>query len=218
MIHFKSDFWGERIFLQLPETKRVKALLEKASQGIKVSGKTKKALNPLIQAIEKDKGFHRLVHLCECLCLLSDKEEYSTLSTQEVKVLNIRDQERIDRVFQYTMDNFKEPIELSVIANIAGMSVPAFCNYFKKRTKKTYVNFVNEVRIGNACKLLEVVNKTIVDICYESGFNSVANFNRQFLRIKGVTPSSYKKLTNRNNQRFEIPDKINLDHSFRDLF
>ena len=159
-----------------------------------------------------------MVHLCECLLLLSDKEEYITLSTQEVKVLNTRDQERIDRVFQYTMDNFKEPIELSVIADIAGMSIPAFCNYFKKRTKKTYVNFVNEVRIGNACKLLEAANKTIVDICYESGFNSVANFNRQFLRIKGVTPSAYKKLAHINNQRFEIPDKINVDHSFRDLF
>jgi AraC-like DNA-binding protein len=98
------------------------------------------------------------------------------------------------------------------------MSIPAFCNYFKKRTKKTYVNFVNEVRIGNACKLLEAANKTIIDVCYESGFNSVANFNRQFLRIKGITPSAYKKASSINNQRFEIPDKINVDHSFRDLF
>jgi AraC-like DNA-binding protein len=217
VIHFKADFWG-RDFLQIPESKRIKNLLDIAAQGIKVCGKTKKLLNTIIQSIEKDKGFRRVLHLCECLCLLSDKEEYTTLSTQEVKVLNTRDQERIDRVFQYTMDNFKEPIELAVIADIAGMSIPAFCNYFKKRTKKTYVNFVNEVRIGNACKLLEAANKTIIDVCYESGFNSVANFNRQFLRIKGITPSAYKKASSINNQRFEIPDKINVDHSFRDLF
>lgn len=217
VIHFQSDFWGKE-FMHLPESKRLKKLLQEAAQGIKVAGKTRRLLRPIIQSIEKEQGFRRLLNLFECLCLLTEREEYTTLSTQEIKVLNTRDQERIDRVFQYTMNNFKEPIELSVISGIAGMSVPAFCNYFKKRTKKTYVNFINEVRIGNACKLLQGSNKSIIDICYDSGFNSVANFNRQFLRIKGVTPSSYKKLLEANNQRFDLPEKINVDHNFRDLF
>ena len=216
VIHFKADFWGME-FLNLPESKKVKNLLTISSQGLKISGKTKKMLNPLFHAMEKDKGFRRLLHLCECLTLLSEREEYTTLSTQEVKVLNMRDQERIDRVFQYTMNNFREPIELPTIADIAGMSVPAFCNYFKKRTKKTYVNFVNEMRIGNACKLLQLENKSMTDICYESGFNSVANFNRQFLRIKGVTPSAYKKTLRDSNQRFDATEKVFVDEGFRNL-
>ncbi len=86
-----------------------------------------------------------------------------------------------------------EPIKLSAIASIANMSVPAFCSYFKKRTKKTYIDFVNEVRIGYACKQLLTSQMSILEICFESGFNTIANFNRQFLRIKSVTPSGYRK-------------------------
>lgn len=216
VIHFKADFWGKE-FLNLPESKKIKELLQISSQGVKIQGKTKKLLPPIIHAIEKDKGFRRLLHLCESLSLIYEKEEYFTLSTQEVKVLNLRDQERIDRVFQYTMDNFKEPVELSAIAAIAGMSIPAFCSYFKKRTKKTYVNFINEVRIGNACKLLQSEDKSMTDICYESGFNSVANFNRQFLRIKGVTPSAYKKKLIHSNQRFDATENTYVNSNFRNL-
>jgi AraC-like DNA-binding protein len=73
------------------------------------------------------------------------------------------------------------------------MSIPAFCNYFKKRTKKTYIDFVNEVRVGHACKLLLTTQMSVLQICFECGFNTVANFNRQFLKIKRITPSQYRK-------------------------
>lgn len=217
VIHFNPDFCGKQ-FLDLPESKAIKRLLEGSAQGLQISGKSKKLLKPLIHSIETDTGFKRLLHLFECLSLLAENKEYQLLSTQDVKPLNILDQQRIDKVFQYTMENFKEPIDLSSIALIAGMTIPAFCTYFKKRTKKTYVNFVNEVRIGNACKLLQDQDKSIMDICYESGFNSVANFNRQFLRIKGVTPSSYKKFLISSNKQLEIYEQINVDNKFRDLF
>jgi AraC-like DNA-binding protein len=91
------------------------------------------------------------------------------------------------------MENFKEPIQLSLISKKAGMSIPAFCNYFKKRTKKTYIDFVNEVRVGHACKLLLTTQTSVLQICFECGFNTVANFNRQFLKIKRITPSQYRK-------------------------
>jgi AraC-like DNA-binding protein len=110
-----------------------------------------------------------------------------------VRALNQRDSERIERVYQYTMENFKDPIQLAHIAELAGMTVPAFCQYFKKRTKKTFIDFVNEMRIGYACNQLLDTEKSILEICFESGFNTVANFNRQFLKIKGVTPSSYRR-------------------------
>jgi AraC-like DNA-binding protein len=91
------------------------------------------------------------------------------------------------------MENFKEPIQLSLISKKAGMSIPAFCSYFKKRTKKTYIDFVNEVRVGYACKLLLTTQMNILQICFDCGFNTVANFNRQFLKIKRATPSQYRK-------------------------
>jgi AraC-like DNA-binding protein len=73
------------------------------------------------------------------------------------------------------------------------MSIPAFCSYFKKRTKKTYIDFVNEVRVGYACKLLLTTQMSVLQVCFDCGFNTVANFNRQFLKIKKTTPSQYRK-------------------------
>jgi len=192
VVHFKENFWGEEI-LNLPESKSIRRLLQRSMNGLKISGKTKEMLQPLIQSLEIEKGFWRITKLCECLSVLSETKDYITVSTQEIKALNPRDKDRIDSVFQYTMENFKEPIKLSLIANKAGMSIPAFCSYFKKRTKKTYIDFVNEVRIGYACKLLLTTQTSVLQICFECGFNTVANFNRQFLKIKKTTPSKYRK-------------------------
>ncbi|SEL62793.1 AraC-type DNA-binding protein [Chitinophaga rupis] len=99
----------------------------------------------------------------------------------------------MDRVFQFTIDNFRDPISLPQVAEIACMSVPAFCNYFKRSTKKTYIDFLNEIRIGCACNLLLETQQTVLDICYESGYNTMANFHKQFLKVKGRTPLQYRK-------------------------
>lgn len=194
VVHFRDDFWGKE-FLQLPESKDVQQILKTALQGLKATGKSKEILNPLITSLEKEKGFKRIIILLECLEIFVKEKEYTTLSTQEVKEITNKNRERIDRIFQYTMENFKEPIQLSAIASIADMSIPAFCNYFKKSTRKKYIDFLNEVRIGYACKLLTDNSQTTVEgTCYESGFNTLANFNKQFLKVKGMTPSKYRKV------------------------
>jgi AraC-like DNA-binding protein/quercetin dioxygenase-like cupin family protein len=192
VVHFKEDFWGEEI-LNLPESKSIKDLLQRSMHGLKLSGETKEILQEKMKELETKKGFWRITKLCECLSILAETKQYITVSTQEIKALNPKDQERIDKVFHYTMENFKEPIQLSLISTKAGMSIPAFCNYFKKRTKKTYIDFVNEVRVGHACKLLLTTQMSILQICFECGFNTVANFNRQFLKIKKITPSQFRK-------------------------
>ena len=105
-----------------------------------------------------------------------------------------RDNDRMDRIFKYVFNNFKEEISLSAIANIAGMNIQAFCRYFKTRTQKSFTQFVNEIRIGHACKLLSAPEETITSIAFECGFNSVSNFNRFFKEIKGMTPREYRKM------------------------
>jgi AraC-like DNA-binding protein len=194
VVHFRNDFWGKQ-FLTLPESKEIQQLLNMSVQGMKITGESKEILNPLIKFLEKEKGFRRIITLCECLDILTKKKEFTLLSTQEVKLVNNKTRERIDRIFQYTMENFRDSIQLSTVADIADMSIPAFCNYFKKSTKKKYIDFVNEVRIGYACKQLTDNTQTTVEgICYESGFNTLANFNKQFLKVKGMTPSRYRKV------------------------
>lgn len=196
VVQFRDDFWGKD-FTGLPECKEINYLFENSIQGLRIEGYSKKKLGNLIADLEYTSGFQRIVLLCECLHILSQTQEFKPLSTQEVKQFNCKDRERIERVFQYTIECFAQPVSLKNVAELARMSVPAFCSYFKKSTKKTYIDFLNEVRIGHACKLLIDTNLTILEICYQSGFNTLANFNKRFLKIKQVTPSRYRKLFTR---------------------
>lgn len=194
VIHFKEDFWGKD-FLDLPESKQVQQLLQTSRQGLKITGNSKEILQPAIATLEHEKGFKRIISLCNCLDILASKQEYRRLSTQEIKQVNNKNRERIDRIFHYTMENFRDPIQLPTVAAIADLSIPAFCNYFKRSTRKKYIDFLNEVRIGYACKLLTDNTQTTVEgACYGCGFNTLANFNKQFLKVKGMTPSKYRKI------------------------
>ena len=195
VVQFREDFWGKE-FLLLPENKSIRKLFEKAARGLKLHGNCRQQLNSLIKQLETAEGFQRIINLCNCLSAIASSSEYDCVSTQEIKQFNAKHKERIDAVFQYTIDNFREPIQLPRVAQTAGLSVPAFCNYFKKSTKKTYIDFLNEIRIGHACKLLNDTQKAVMDICYESGFNTLANFNKQFLKQKKTTPSNYRKILN----------------------
>lgn len=192
VVQFTDYFWGNE-FMELPECKSLKKLFETAAHGLKLKKRLAVKLNSLVRELEMLQGFSRIIRLCECLQLVSATQDYETISTQEVKTFQARNRDRIDKIFQYTIDNFTEPISLADVAGTAGMSIPAFCNYFKKSTKKTYIDFLNEIRIGHACKLLVDTQKPVLEICYESGFNTLANFNKQFLKMKKLTPTGYRR-------------------------
>ena len=192
VVQFREDFWGNEL-LNIPECRHIKKLLTTSSFGLKLYGKSQQLLFQLIQALEKATDFRRILLLGECLETIAAAGEYIQVSTQQVKQLNNKDKECIDRIFQFTIDNFREPVTLTQIADIACMSIPAFCNYFKKSTKKTYIDFLTEVRIGYACKLLMETTKSVLDICFASGYNTMANFHKQFLKIKKLTPLQYRK-------------------------
>jgi len=101
------------------------------------------------------------------------------------------DFDRFDRVHRYMIEHFRDDPGLEDVARLAGMTPSSFCKYFKKRTTKTYLGFLNEIRIGHACKLLLEDRMTIAGVCYESGFNNVSHFNEQFRKVKGMTPGQY---------------------------
>ncbi|HUP14338.1 MAG TPA: AraC family ligand binding domain-containing protein, partial [Niastella sp.] len=143
VVQFRDDFWGEH-FLQLPESRNLKKLFDASLQGLKITGASKAVLAKQIKELENTTGFKRLLLLGECLYVMAEEKEYLTVSTQEVKALNSKDRECIDRVFQFIIDSFKYPVTLPQVAAIACMSVPAFCRYFKRSTKKTYTEFLNE--------------------------------------------------------------------------
>lgn len=206
VVQFTDDFWGPG-FMQLPESKNILKLFSVAMQGLKIQGAARQQLKALLTGLEHLQGFARIIRLCECLQLIATTHEYETVSTQEVSTFQAKNKDRIDRIFQFTIENFQESIALSDVAASAGMSVPAFCSYFKKCTKKTYVDFLNEVRIGHACKLLIDTQKSVLEISYESGFNTLANFNKQFLKLKQITPSALRKKFRIQEQETYLPDE-----------
>ncbi|HLT94741.1 MAG TPA: AraC family transcriptional regulator, partial [Membranihabitans sp.] len=114
-------------------------------------------------------------------------------------------------IYQYTLSNFKNGITIQEVARHVHISPNYFCRYFKKRTSKTYIEFVTELRVGYACKLLLENNLNINQICYESGFNNVSNFNRKFKEFTGLSPSQYYKTYSDKNQVQQLHPHAILD-------
>lgn len=107
--------------------------------------------------------------------------------------LNLADADRINTVMNYVMDNYSEEIKIDRVAQLINLTNASFCRYFKFKTHKTFTQFLNEIRIQNACKLLLKTNLTITQICYKTGYNNISHFNRQFKLITGTTAYRYKK-------------------------
>ncbi|MFA9392127.1 MAG: AraC family transcriptional regulator [Prolixibacteraceae bacterium] len=193
IVQFSYDFLGKDSFEKV-EFANIKSLLTKAHQGLLFRGKTTKTIKKMVQSMSGKDGFERTIELLNILNSLSYSTEYRTLSSLSYNaVLNEDGSKRINKIFRYILDNFKRDIALSELATIAHMTAPAFCNYFKTHTKKTFTQFLNDVRIGHACKLIMEENLTIIQVSEECGYNNISHFNRQFKNILKMTPTQYKK-------------------------
>jgi AraC-like DNA-binding protein len=118
--------------------------------------------------------------------------------------LNQNKKKAIDQIFLYTQNHFQEPITLHQVAMAACMSVPSFCLYFKRNTHKTYIDYLNEVRVNYACRQLQETHKQVADIGYESGYNTIAHFHRQFFKLKKITPLQYRKTLNKSPHTIKL--------------
>lgn len=179
-------------FFSLEELKELRPFFKRAKQGFKVTSRHKLIANHFEQLRTASK-LKRFIILLELLQLLS-KSSYTSLSSFIYnKTYTDIEGHRMRDVFEYTMNNFDEEISLSTIADIANMTKTSFCKYFKKRTNKTYISFLNELRIEHACKLLLANNDfSITEIAERTGFNTMSNFNRQFKAVKHINPSEFK--------------------------
>ena len=192
VIHFQENFIGER-FLLLPESRAVKALIEKAQQGILISGKRAENIILLMDKVHRSNGFRRIISLMECLAALADANELTLLSSIGFRYHEYdSENERLNAIYNFTLKNFTKKIELKEIASVTGLIPNSFCRYFKTRTGKTYNQFLLEIRIGYACKLLLDHNQSIKQVCFESGFNNFSCFHKSFKNITGYTPQGYQ--------------------------
>jgi len=193
VIHFNENFWGDT-FLNLPENKLIKTTLEKARRGIQIGGQIKNDIGEILEQLLKTEGSKKIILLMEALVNIGNCSQVKLLSSIGFKH-NFEDTEndRIHAIYEFSLANFKRKIQTQEVADIANVSVNYFCRYFKTRTRKTYSQFINEIRIGHACKLLIENKINVKQICYESGFYNFASFHKYFKSITSKSPLNYQR-------------------------
>ena len=193
VLQMKPDFLGAD-FLTLKETRGIANLFEKAKYGIAFGKDTMKLVGPTLEKMHNAWPLEKLLALLGVLRELEQASDYKLLNAQNFSLeMQVQDNDRINMVFNYVKDHFLEEISLEHIAEMASMTVPSFCRYFKKITKKTFTKFVNEYRIVHASKLLAEKPMSIANICFESGFNNFSHFNKIFKEFTGKSASQYRQ-------------------------
>ncbi|MEN0052795.1 MAG: AraC family transcriptional regulator [Mucilaginibacter sp.] len=194
VIHFLPDCLGKYL-LNLPEAYLLPKLFEKAKSGMVIGGAAREQLAKLMRQAVNATNLDRVIILLSILKILSENEEFEPiiLSPNEFHQSNESDTIRLNKVCSYTLANYKTEISLEKIAAIGNLSVTSFCRYFKLMTKKTYFDFLTEIRISHACRFLIEDKLPTEVLCFECGYNNISNFYRHFKRVTKMTPLEYKR-------------------------
>ncbi|MFA5206749.1 MAG: AraC family transcriptional regulator [Lentisphaeria bacterium] len=192
VIKFRRDCLGPGFF-DLPEMKPVKRLLERSELGVNFPPKTGAAAARVIRALfdEPDEP-RRIVHLLELLSLLAKAKGAKALSLRKSGDFKHRDTSRVERVLDWLHRNFTADIGLEEAAAVARLSPESFSRFFRTATRRRFIDYLGELRIGQACRMLSETDGSISRIAIDSGFRNLSNFNRQFRRLHGMTPKAYR--------------------------
>jgi AraC-like DNA-binding protein/mannose-6-phosphate isomerase-like protein (cupin superfamily) len=199
VVHFREDFAGESIF-SLTEMQTIKNMLKRACRGLVFDKELSQTLAGDIAELSEIHGWKKITSLLNILGRLSESPNANTISAGEhFSSLERTSQDRFSKVCRYINANFTDP-QLSRISSAAQihMSSSRFSRFFKEVCGKSYIEYVNELRINHACKMLIETDRSVTDICFDAGFNNIANFNRRFLRLKTKTPREYRQAFNKN--------------------
>lgn len=192
VVQMRDDFMGDS-FLQRPELTTIQRLFERAHTGLIFGFDTKQQVGPWLAQLSGQTSFERFLTLLRVLQHLAEAPDTEPLHTDGVRFdLNPKEQERINRVCQYVEQHYTEPVDIHAVADLASLTVPAFCRYFKRMTRQTYTDFVNEYRVNQARRMLHSA-RTVADVSFAVGFNNLSHFNKTFQTVTGQTPSTYRK-------------------------
>lgn len=191
-VYFEWNVFGAA-FWALPEAKLLADFGQKAGRGIFYPAHFHAGLAANIEELARTKEVDRLIMLFTVLKQLATSDQCEILSTEGTyNKLNETDEKRLDAVYRFTLNEFHRPVSLKEISGVASMTVNSFCRYFKTRTRRSYLDFLTEFRIGQACKLLQQEEIGIADIGFRVGFGNLSNFNRKFRELNGCTPKEYR--------------------------
>ncbi|HOI48316.1 MAG TPA: AraC family transcriptional regulator, partial [Prolixibacteraceae bacterium] len=186
------DLLGEHI-LSRKLTLPIKELLERSKAGVLFSEETTAVMADRILKLTQTRGFDSLLDFLSILYDLSiSRNQLNLSSLSYVGQFDTSKSRRIKMVNHYLYENFSNPVRIEDVARLVNMSPSAFSHFFKKRTQRSFTDYLTELRIGHAARLLIETEKNISEICFESGFNNISNFNRSFKMQKGCTPSEFR--------------------------
>jgi len=195
IVRFLDTFVG-RDFLEIPEMEPVRRLLRRSARGLQVKGATRQIVAEQMRRLAETRGLDRVNGLLSILNILARSKELRPIASSGfMPLLDRADQDRMQRVCNYINARLAAEIDRAQVAREANLSEGAFSRFFKLRTGKTLPRYVNELRVGRACRLLAEANGKITDIALDCGFTNLANFNRRFREIMGFPPSQYRRMT-----------------------
>jgi AraC-like DNA-binding protein len=193
VIYFPENFLGKD-FMQKDEMYKVRQLFQSSHRGLEINGQCHKEISGLMHRIVNLTDFDKVLTLMTMLNTLANSSCYKFLATEGYSnSMKETETDRMNRVHAYVMKNFREKISLDDVASIANMSPSSFSRYFKIHANKTFSDFLTEIRVGHSCKLLINQKINVSQVCYDSGFSTLSNFNRQFKAVTHYTPLEYKK-------------------------
>ncbi len=192
VIQFRKDFLGNAFF-EKTEASQIKRLIKMADFGVQFIN-TDKSLKKRIQTLKQKKGLEKLAALLLLLNELAARDNFRLLSTENtLRLSGLNDSKIINNVYRYVAENFQKKISFNIAASVANMQRSAFCRYFKRKTKKKFTQFVNEIRIMHSCKLLAETDKTVIEIAFECGYENTSYFNRQFRLYCDNSPKAFRE-------------------------
>ncbi len=194
VIQFREEFLGAEFF-ERPEMVEIRELLHRAQRGIRFTGKTQKEAGRLMMEMKDVQGFERLNKLLCVLHLMAHSHEAIALSTHaSLPPARTQAQQRMADVSHYINERYAERLSLNRVAAVAHMSTSAFSRFFRRASGKCFTDYVNELRIGSACRMLIETDHTVAEVAFAVGFNNLSHFNRQFFRIKKMPPREYRSI------------------------
>lgn len=193
VIYFNENFLGDHI-MEKDEMVVLKKIFAKSMRGLEFYGPKKTQVINMMQELTQLQGIQSVIQLLSILELLAGAKEYHYISSIAYDdSFNQHETDRMNVVYEYVLKNFRQKISLEELAELLHMTPTSFSRYFTMKNNKPFSRFVAEIRIKHACQLLTETDGSIADICYDSGFNTLSNFNRQFKEIMLQKPMQYKK-------------------------
>lgn len=193
VVYFNKEIFGPTFYEQ-KETQKIINLFSQGEKGLSITGKTNEKIAKKLEKLITKQNFEIIVGLFEILSILSESTEIDIINNEAYSPTNEQSKnDRLSDVFEYVKENYKEDISLIEIAKIANLTPTSFCRMFKTKTKKHFVEYLNEIRVSNACKYLIETDMGMSEIAYECGYKTVSNYNKFFKKLTRTTPKEYRK-------------------------